>query len=586
MNGNRLFVSGRIYSDRSTTARRSSSKRVPTLRHHMPLLKVLWIWMVAEIMKVHAFAKDWELLGAFYSTKSRRCQENPCVPEGAPIRWRGERIRLPLEFLNRNRHNEFALCYNKTGKLETRKQGNSFGEVTIVFGDTIAAISTAWGNSGIAIVRLSGPDSWAIAQRQVRLQTEAPLKVRFARNAVLLDESGEVIDHILVLPFRGPRSYTGEDLVELHCHGGSLAAQRCLELLISGGARMALPGEYTRRAFENGRLDLSQAEAVGALIQARSNEALRAANRTLDGELTRAVSEIYEELTSLGAEIEVGLDFPEEDVPYIADESLAGRLEIVRQSLADLLERCSSGVILREGIRIAIVGRPNAGKSSLLNALLKESRAIVTAIPGTTRDVIEAVLTYRGIPLRLVDTAGITENYHDEVEAIGVERARAAMKEADVCVWVIDGSEPLHQEDVDRVHELADTPHLVVLNKADLPQQISEASLTALIPASTVISVSAAKGLRLDELKESLVGLVSGTGALDTGLNASSRQVEELRGAIASVGTGLKALGDGLDQALVSSCVGDARRSLSRILGGDRDEDLLHEIFGRFCIGK
>ena len=174
-----------------------------------------------------------------------------------------------------------------------------------MFGDTIAAISTAWGNSGIAIVRLSGPDSWTIARRQVRLQTEAPLKPRFARNAVLLDEAGEVIDHILVLPFRAPRSYTGEDLVELHCHGGSLAAQRCLELLISGGARMALPGEYTRRAFENGRLALSQAEAVGARIQARRNEALRAANRTLDGELTRAVGEIYEELTSLGAEIEV-----------------------------------------------------------------------------------------------------------------------------------------------------------------------------------------------------------------------------------------------------------------------------------------
>ena len=180
-----------------------------------------------------------------------------------------------------------------------------------MFGDTIAAISTAWGNSGIAIVRLSGPDSWNIVRKLVRFYTDAPLKTRFARNAYLLDEGGAVIDHILVLPFRAPHSYTGEDLVEFHCHGGSLIAQRCLELCISAGARMALPGEYTRRAFENGRLDLSQAEAVGALIQARSNEALRAANRTLDGELTRAVGEIYDELTSLGAEVEVGLDFPE-----------------------------------------------------------------------------------------------------------------------------------------------------------------------------------------------------------------------------------------------------------------------------------
>lgn len=455
-----------------------------------------------------------------------------------------------------------------------------------MFDDTIAAISTAWGNSGIAIVRMSGAEAWNIAEKLVRFFSDAPMKSRFVRNAVLLDEAGEVIDHILVLPFRGPHSYTGEDQVELHCHGGSLVAQRCLERCISCGARPALPGEFTRRAFENGRLDLSQAEAVGALIQARSNEALRAANRTLDGQLTRAVTEIYDELTSLGAEVEVGLDFPEEDVPYVSDETLADRLEVVRQSLSELLERCSSGVILREGIRVALVGRPNAGKSSLLNALLKESRAIVTAIPGTTRDVIEAVLTFRGVPLRLVDTAGITDTSRDEVEALGVQRARAVMKDADVRLWVIDGSEPLHQEDVDRVRDIEDTPHIVVLNKADLPQKISEASLTALLPASAVISVSASHGTHLEELKESIVGLASGAGALDTGLNASSRQVDELRSAINSIDEGLKALNDGLDQALVSGCVNGARKALIRILGGERDEDLLNEIFSTFCIGK
>lgn len=455
-----------------------------------------------------------------------------------------------------------------------------------MFGDTIAAISTAWGNSGIAIIRVSGPDAWAIAQKQTRLYTQAPLKPRYARNAMLLDESGEVIDHILILPFRAPHSYTGEDIAELHCHGGSLAAQRCLELMLSSGARMALPGEFTRRAFENGRLDLSQAEAIGAIIQARSNEALRAANRTLDGELTHAVLEIYDELTGLGADIEVGLDFPEEDVPYISNETLSDKLEVLRQSTAELLERCSSGVVLREGMRVAIVGRPNAGKSSLLNALLKEARSIVTPIPGTTRDIIEAVLTWRGVPLRLVDTAGITDTFHDEVEAIGIERARAAMKEADVRVWVIDGSDDLHQEDVDRVHEIANTPHIVVISKADLPQKISQASLTALIPASTVLSVSAEKNIRLDQLKESLVGMALGTGAVDTGLNASARQVEDLRAAKNSIDTGLKALNDGLDQSLVSGCIADARKALIRIIGGERDEDLIHEIFSRFCIGK
>lgn len=455
-----------------------------------------------------------------------------------------------------------------------------------MYGDDIAAISTAWGNSGIAIVRVSGPSSWKIALSRVRLLTDKPLKPRVVRNAFLLDESGETIDDILILPFSAPRSYTGEDLVELHCHGGSLVASRCLELLISSGARMALPGEFTRRAFENGRIDLSQAEAVDALIQARSNEALRAASRTLGGELSHAVTEIYDELTSLGAEVEVGIDFPEEDVPYIDTNTLCGHLEVIRQSLAELIERCSSGIVLRDGVRVAIVGRPNAGKSSLLNALLHESRAIVTAIPGTTRDVIEAVLTYRGIPLRLVDTAGITVNFHDEVEEIGVKRAKAEMKEADVRLWVIDGSQPLDQEDVNYVHDIEKTPHIVVLSKADLPQMISETSLMALIPVSTVISVSAKKDLHLEELKESIVGMVSGVGSLDTGLNASSRQVNEMRTALSCVCEAIKALEDGLDQSLASSCMSDAREALARISGNSCSEDLLNEIFGRFCIGK
>ncbi len=264
-----------------------------------------------------------------------------------------------------------------------------------------------------------------------------------------------------------------------------------------------------------------------------------------------------------------------------------GFFELMDAVLAELPpEDADAAAPAQRPLRVAVVGRPNAGKSSLLNALLKESRAIVTSIPGTTRDIIEAVMTWRGIPLRLVDTAGITENFHDEVEAIGVQRARDAMREADVRVWVIDGSDDLHQEDVDRVLEMADTPHIVVLSKADLPQKISTASLTALIPASTVIPVSASKGLRLDELKESLTGMISGSGALDTGLNASTRQVEELRTALECVDTALSALRDGLGQDLISGCLSDARAALSRIGGGDCSEDLLHEIFGKFCIGK
>ncbi len=454
-----------------------------------------------------------------------------------------------------------------------------------MFGDTIAAISTAWGDGGIAVVRMSGPDSWTIAERRTRLRAPE-IRCRFAHNGSLLDEAGEVIDEILVLFFRGPHSYTGEDLVEFHCHGGSLLARRCLELLLADGARQALPGEFTRRAFELGRIDLSQAEAVGALIQARSNEALRAASRTLRGDLTRAVKEILEELTGLAAEVEVGLDFPEEDVPYLTDQDLQGRIEVARGSLADLLDRCSSGLVLREGIRVALVGRPNAGKSSLLNALLKESRAIVTALPGTTRDIIEEVLTYRGVPLRLVDTAGIGEEPADEVEAIGIERARRAMEEADILVWVIDGSCPLTQSDQAMMYQIAAHPYVIALNKSDLPAAVTPEDLLELLPDSSVISISAQKNSRLEELKDSIVGLVSDLGAIDAGLNASERQIGEIRQAMTSLAAGAEALSSGLDQSLAASCIAEARAALERLLGDQSDQSLLHAIFSRFCIGK
>ncbi len=454
-----------------------------------------------------------------------------------------------------------------------------------MYGDTIAAISTAWGDSGIAIVRLSGPDAWPIARRRVRLRAQE-MRSRFAHNGSLLDESGQVIDEILVLPFRAPRSYTGEDLVEFHCHGGSLIARRCLELVIADGARQALPGEFTRRAFERGRLDLSQAEAVGALIQARSNEALRAASRTLRGQLTAAVKEILEELTALAADVEVGLDFPEEDVPYLTDGDLQGRMEIARGSLADLLDRCSSGLVLREGIRVALVGRPNVGKSSLLNALLKEARAIVTALPGTTRDVIEEVLTCRGIPLRLVDTAGIGDDPADEVEAIGIQRARRAMEEADILVWVIDGSRSMDRKDQAMMYEIAAHPHVIALNKSDLPAAVTPEELLELLPDSPVISISALQNSRLEELKDSIVGLVSGLGTIDAGLNASERQIGEIRQAMASLDAGVEALTGGLDQSLAASCIAEARSALERLLGYHRDESLLQAIFSRFCIGK
>jgi tRNA modification GTPase len=282
-------------------------------------------------------------------------------------------------------------------------------------------------------------------------------------------------------------------------------------------------GEFTKRAFLSGRIDLTQAEAVLGIIRSRSDEALRAAARTLKGELASFARDIYDELLALSGKMEVSLDFPEEDLPYGNDEDTGHSLLAIRQSLEDLLDRCATGFLLREGIRVAIVGRPNVGKSSLLNALLRESRAIVTAIPGTTRDLIEEVLTYRGIPLRLVDTAGLGDP-SDEVEAIGISLAEEAFKNADVRIWVADGSTPPSPFDFDMAERLRDLVHVVAVNKSDLPPgredtgRTTEEAISELLPESPVLSISAKKGTGLDNLKDAVVSSIAGGGALDSGL--------------------------------------------------------------------
>lgn len=456
-----------------------------------------------------------------------------------------------------------------------------------MFGDTIAAISTAWGDSGISVVRISGTETFDIAEKAVK--TVCPFentKDRFMHNGTLLDETGNPIDEVLMVKFNSPKSYTGEDVVEIHCHGGTLVAQRCLERCLKTGARQAEPGEFTRRAYENGRLDLSQAEAVNGIIHARSNEALKAASRTLRGELSNYAREIYDEIMALSAEIEVAIDFPEEDVPLISNEEITDRMETLTEDLRDLLDRCTSGFLLREGIKIALVGRPNVGKSSLLNALLKESRAIVTAIPGTTRDVIEEVLTHRGVPLRLMDTAGLRETPGDEVEAIGIERTDRAIEESDIRLWIIDGSEPLTDFDAELAKKLVDKTHIIAINKSDLSSMVDIPDISKLLPESPVFYISAQKGQGLEELKEALVETLSGGGTLEAGLNASARQVNEIRQAILCLEEGRKSVKDRSDQTLAASFLTESRDALERLLGICEDDALLDLVFSKFCVGK
>ena len=437
----------------------------------------------------------------------------------------------------------------------------------------------------MAIVRLSGPDAVPLARTALRFGPNGFPPPREMRLAALLDDAESPIDQVLVVHFAAPRSYTGEDVVEIHTHGGTLVAQLCLEALIRRGARLAEPGEFTRRAFLNGRIDLSQSEGVLGIIRSRSAEALRAAARTLSGELSEFVREIRDELLELQGSLEAGLDFPEGEAPFLDEASLRDAAATLKLTLQDLLDRCSLGLLLREGIRVVLSGRPNVGKSSLLNALLKQSRAIVTALPGTTRDVIEEAITYRGVPIRLVDTAGLRTPV-DEIEASGIERTRRELKQADICLWLLDCSVPLDDEDLEYLRSLSVREHIVLLNKADKGHAVTEDGIREIVPESSVISLSAKTGEGLELLKEEILAIATGNGSLDAGLNVTARQLGEIRQALDAMVEAEAAILDGVGQDVVAGLLGGARNALERLLGIACDDALLDSVFSRFCVGK
>ena len=454
------------------------------------------------------------------------------------------------------------------------------------YNDTIASISTAWGEAGIAIVRLSGPQSLDLAERVFK--GIKPLKdtpPRYMRNGFLIDENGDCLDEVLGVWFRAPKSYTAEDVVEIHCHGGLLVASKCLDMLLSHGARLAEPGEFTQRAFLNGRIDLTQAEAVLGIIKAKSDEALRAAARTLRGELSKRIEVVYDSLLDLSANLEANLDFPEEDIPYLSPDEVLKRLNEISASLRDLASRCKVGRTLRDGIKVAIVGRPNVGKSSIFNALLDETRAIVTPIPGTTRDIVEGMIVHRGIPITFMDTAGLRVT-DDIVESIGVGMAQRALKEADLKLWIIDGSESLMQEDLNLADEIKNHPHIVAINKADIPQAISQEDLVAILPDSEIVVLSAFDKNAIVELKERIVRKLIKDSAINEGFNATARQIDMLKNVQACVDNAIASLHAGEPEELIASNLLEAKYYLDRLLGRSFDEDLIHAIFSQFCVGK
>lgn len=450
--------------------------------------------------------------------------------------------------------------------------------------DTIAAIATPPGHGGLGIVRISGPDAPRIAQRLI--DRASPLRPRHAVVAAAVDRSTDPpskVDEVVVTWFQAPKSYTGEDVVEIGAHGSPVILRRVVELALNAGARLAEPGEFTLRAHLNGRLDLVQAEAVADLVDAATPAQARTALDQLEGTLTGVIAGIEAALFDLIARLEASLDFPDEGFHFVTREMAVAEITTIRQRLEDLARDGRRGRMIREGAVVAIAGRPNAGKSSLFNALVGADRAIVTSEPGTTRDVLTERVDIGGVPVTLVDTAGVRDA-QDVIEAEGVRRARQAHERAQLVLVVLDGAAPLSDEDRALLQHRSQ-PRVVVVNKGDLPaawlaQQTPDVD-------DDVVVVSARTGEGLDSLRARIVMDLTGNEDLrDTPAISNVRHLALVDDARAAVGRAVDALASGATEELALAELGAARAALEAIVGRKSPEALLRHIFARFCIGK
>jgi tRNA modification GTPase len=466
-----------------------------------------------------------------------------------------------------------------------------------MYEDTIAAIATPPGEGGIGTIRISGGHAAEILARVFVPASGKPLAVeeieshRLLFGIVLDRATGERVDEALVVLMRAPHSYTREDVVEIDCHGGVMPVQRMLGLCLREGARIAQPGEFTLRAFLNGRLDLAQAEAVLDVVRARTGEGLRLAVEQLGGGISSRVKGTRARLLHALAHLEATIDFPEDDVP---PADVSPELLDALNDLRALIASASTGIVMRQGVRTAIIGRPNVGKSSLLNALLRTERAIVTPIPGTTRDTLEEVANVRGVPLVLTDTAGLRADdaTDDPIERIGMDRTRRALSEADLALLVLDGSKNLSTEDIELIREmkeLAPPMWLAVVNKTDLPQMLNQRTLKEVLGKVEIVASSATKPGGTEMLEKRLAGLVlsgKATPAPGEATVTSVRHRDALQRAESHVIAALDSIKEKRPAAFVAVDLHSALNVLGEITGETVGEDLLDEIFRNFCIGK
>lgn len=455
--------------------------------------------------------------------------------------------------------------------------------------DTIAAISTPSGEGAIAIVRLSGDEALDIADHVYKGKKSLhEVETHTIHYGHIIDPAdGSVIEESMISVLRAPKTFTREDIVEINCHGGLVSVNRVLDNVLSQGARLAEPGEFTKRAFLNGRIDLTQAEGVMDLIRAKTDRAMQSALKQVEGRLSERIRKLRQKLLETVANVEVNIDYPEFDADVVSTNVLKENVSFVGDEIDQLLVTARQGKIMREGLGTAIIGRPNVGKSSLMNNLVHENKAIVTEVPGTTRDVIEEYVNIRGVPLRLIDTAGIRET-EDIVEKIGVERSRQVLQEAELILLVINSAEPLSDEDRALFQAVQGMNVIVIMNKTDLPKQVDEEELREYTSGRPIIAASFLNDEGIDSLEEAIAHLFfdEGVEAADMNYLSNARHIGLLNQAKRSVNDALEAVEMGVPVDMVQIDITRAWEQLGEIVGENVHDGLIDQLFAQFCLGK
>lgn len=458
--------------------------------------------------------------------------------------------------------------------------------------DTIAAIATPYGEGGVGIIRISGGDAEKILRKIFRHGSGSDrggydFEDRKLTYGHIVDENGDDLDEVLAVVMHAPKTYTGEEVAEIDCHGGMVPLRKVLDLVIRMGARTAERGEFTKRAFLNGRIDLSQAEAVMDIVRAKTDVTFNAAIGQLEGSVSEKIRDIRKKIMDILVDLTVNIDYPDEDIEIETYEKLKDGLREVDDELEGLKETSRTGRIISEGLRTAIVGKPNVGKSSLMNALLRESRAIVTDVPGTTRDTIEETLDVRGIPVILIDTAGIHET-EDKVENIGIERSKKSLENADLVIFMLDSSSPLDERDREIIEHIDPSKTMIVLNKTDLGHEITHEEIDSIFPGVEIIKTSVKNDEGVDKIEDAVYNRVmTGRSASESSvIITNARHAELLDSSLSSIKDAEAAAGREEPFEVIEIDVNEAYEQLGEIIGEAVQDDILNEVFSRFCLGK